>query len=115
MDKHDPNFAKKLTGQKGYLLQYDRMTDKEKLDKYLEFEKDLIIDPTERQKARISELEKNQTRIDKLEDALNTLMFIANGKDWGHTDGDINKLWKEFNPKFNEILAEAKKSGSKQL
>jgi len=42
------------------------MTDKEKLDKYLEFEKDLIIDPTERQKARISELEKNQEKIAEL-------------------------------------------------
>jgi len=67
ISRHDPNFAKKLAGQKGYLLGYDRMTDKEKLDKYLEFEKDLIIDPTERQKARISELEKDKIRIDKLE------------------------------------------------
>jgi len=68
MSRHDPNFAKKLAGQKGYLLQYDRMTDKEKLDKYLEFEKDLIIDPTERQKARITELERNEERIAKLEE-----------------------------------------------
>ncbi|MCH8916282.1 MAG: site-specific integrase [Thaumarchaeota archaeon] len=68
MSRHDPNFAKKLAGQKGYLLQYDRMTDNEKLDKYLEFEKDLIIDPTERQKARISDLEKNEERIAKLEE-----------------------------------------------
>ena len=67
ISRHDPNFAKKLAGQKGYLLQYDRLTDKEKLEKYLEFEKDLIIDPTERQKARISELEKSQKRIDELE------------------------------------------------
>jgi len=92
---------------------------------FAEFKKaiqELTIDPTIRQKAliakqkeEISELEKDKRRIDKLEDALSTLMFIANGKDWGYTDGDINKLWKEFNPKFNEILAEAKKNGSKQL
>jgi len=115
ISRHDPNLAKKWAGQKGYLLQYDRLTPEEQLDKYLEFEKDLIIDSTERQKARISELEKDKIRIDKLEDALNTLMFIANGKEWDHTDGDINKLWKEFNPKFHEILAEVKKSGSKNL
>ena len=72
MSRHDPNFAKKLAGQKGYLLQYDRMTDKEKLDKYLEFEKDLIIDPTERQKSRITELEKNQGEIQELRDQINT-------------------------------------------
>jgi len=31
MSRHDPNFAKKLAGQKGYLLQYDRISDGEKL------------------------------------------------------------------------------------
>ena len=73
ISRHDPNFAKKLAGQKGYLLQYDRMTDKEKLDKYLEIEKDLIIDPTERQKAKITELEKNQKRIEQLEIKISNL------------------------------------------
>ena len=66
ISRHDPNFAKKLAGQKGYLLQYDRMTDREKLDKYLEIEKDLIIDPTERQKARISKLERNEEEFQEL-------------------------------------------------
>jgi hypothetical protein len=36
ISRHDPNFAKKLAGQKGYLLQYDRMSDEDKLEKYLE-------------------------------------------------------------------------------
>jgi len=115
ISRHDPNLAKKWAGQKGYLLQYDRMEVEEQLEKYLEFEKDLIIDSTERQKARITELEKNQNRIDKLEDALNTLMFIANGKEWSHSDEDINKLWKQFNPKFHEIIVESRKSSSKNL
>lgn len=43
VSRHDPNFAKKLDGQKGYLLQYDRMPDDEKLEKYLEIESDLFI------------------------------------------------------------------------
>jgi len=103
MSRHDPNFAKKLAGQKGYLLQYDRMTDKEKLDKYLEFEKDLIIDPTERQKARITELEKDKVRIDKLEDTLDTLLYAASGKGWGYTDADVKKLWVKFQEKFREV------------
>ena len=122
ISRHDPNLAKKWAGQKGYMLQYDRLTLEEQLDKYLEFEKDLIIDSTERQKRiidekdrKIADIEKDKIRIDKLEDALNTLMFIANGKDWGWTDDDINKLWGEFNPKFHEILDEAKKNGSKRL
>ena len=32
-----------FAGQKRYLLEYDRQTDEEKLEKYIEFEPDLII------------------------------------------------------------------------
>ena len=39
LSRHDENFAKKLSGQTGYLLQYDRLNDEEKLEKYIEFEK----------------------------------------------------------------------------
>ncbi|MDF2428392.1 MAG: site-specific integrase, partial [Nitrosopumilus sp.] len=44
ISRHDPNLAKKLAGQKGYLLQYDRMTDEEKLNAYEKYEIELIID-----------------------------------------------------------------------
>ena len=44
ISRHDPNFAKMLAGQKGYLIrEYDRMTDKEKLDLYIKYENDLLI------------------------------------------------------------------------
>lgn len=44
ISRHDPNFAKMLAGQKGYLIrEYDRMTDKEKLDLYIKYENDLCI------------------------------------------------------------------------
>ena len=43
ISQHDPNLAKMFAGQKGYLLEYDRRTDEEKLEKYMEFEPDLII------------------------------------------------------------------------
>jgi len=119
ISRHDENIAKKLAGQKGYLLQYDRMTDEEKLEKYIEFESDLFIfkqrPKSEETQELTTKLEKGEKRIDKLEDALNTLMFIANGKEWGYSDADINKIWDQFNPKFHEILDEAKKSGSKRL
>ena len=39
----DPNLAKYLAGQKGYLLQYDRPTDEEKLEYYLKLEPDLLV------------------------------------------------------------------------
>jgi len=71
--RHDPNFTKKISGQKGYLLQYDRMDDQEKLRIYEKFEANLIIDPTEKQKLelknkteRITELEKQEKKIRKL-------------------------------------------------
>lgn len=50
MSRHDANFAKKLAGQKGYLLQYDRISEEEKLELYLKYEPDLLIDSTEKDK-----------------------------------------------------------------
>jgi len=44
ISRHDPNFAKKLAGQKGYLLQYDRIDDEEKMEIYQKYEMDLLID-----------------------------------------------------------------------
>ena len=43
ISRHDPDLAKLLAGQTGHGLQYYRLTDEEKLDKYMEFEPDLII------------------------------------------------------------------------
>lgn len=60
LSRHDPNFSKKIAGQKGYLLQYDRMDDKEKLELYQKFEYDLIIDTTEKQKAEIDRLKEEK-------------------------------------------------------
>ena len=74
LSRHDANFAKKIAGQKGYLLQYDRMDDEEKLKIYQKYEDDLIIDDREKKKAEIeklkeekSELEEKSDRISKLE------------------------------------------------
>jgi len=77
LSRHDPNLAKKIAGQKGYLDQYDRLTDEEKLELYQKFEIDLIIDnnlklkkekqileskleTTENLKARIKDLEESR-------------------------------------------------------
>jgi len=63
ISRHDPNLAKRLAGQKGYLLEYDRMTDQEKLEVYEKYESDLIIDNTEKQKAEIKKLEKEKSEL----------------------------------------------------
>lgn len=113
--RHDHNIAKMFAGQKGYMLQYDRLTPEEKLEKYLEIEPDLLVYDFTKKDEKIAELESKNQRISSLEnkqklteDALNTLMYVANGKSWGYTDQDIDKLWKEFIPKFNKVLKETK-------
>lgn len=63
ISRHDPNLAKKLAGQKGYLDQYDRMTDDEKVELYQKYEIDLIIDDKELYKL---EMEKKDKEISKL-------------------------------------------------
>ncbi len=66
ISRHDPNFAKKLAGQKGYLLQYDRMTDDEKLELYQKYESDLLIDDSAKQRAKIESLEVEKNEIESL-------------------------------------------------
>ncbi len=68
LSRFDPNFAKKLAGQKGYLLEYDRMNDEEKLDVYEKYESDLSIDDSEIQKATIRELQREKTLWKKEEE-----------------------------------------------
>lgn len=63
LSRLDPNFAKKIAGQKGYLLQYDRLDDEKKLELYEKFENDLIIDDSEKQKAEIKKLESEKSEL----------------------------------------------------
>ncbi len=91
ISRHDPNFAKKLAGQKGYLLQYDRMTDEEKLEVFESLEVDLIIDNTLKQKAEIKKLTLDQDRIKALEVELAT---IRNNPDIQQTVRALKKKMK---------------------
>jgi len=74
ISRYDPNLAKSLAGQKGYLDQYDRLTNEEKLEIYLKVEPELIVDSTARDKIEmekkdkeISELKKSKLEIEKLQ------------------------------------------------
>jgi len=73
LSRLDPNFAKKIAGQKGYLDQYDRITDDEKLTLYQKFEDELIIDNSEKQKAEIKKLESENYELERLQSKINTL------------------------------------------
>jgi len=72
VSRHDPNLAKLFAGEKGYLLQYDRMDVEEKLEHYMEFEPSLyIFDQTinEEKIRKLKEanmkLEEQSQRLDK--------------------------------------------------
>jgi len=71
VSRHDPNIAKKLSGEKGYLLQYDRLTDEEYIENYIKFEDDLIVfDFTQRnqkQNQKQKELEEQRQKMEDME------------------------------------------------
>ena len=71
-----------MTGHGGYLMQYDRMTEDEKLEMYIELEPDLVVfeqtkneleiaklrdkvDGLDELKKEVQKLRENQAKIDK--------------------------------------------------
>jgi len=54
---------KKLAGQKGYLLEYDRMSEEEKLAKYLELEHELLIFDSSRKDERLRTVEAEKDKL----------------------------------------------------
>jgi len=60
--KHGENYAHRLTGHGGYLMQYDRMTDDEKLKMYIELEPELVIFDTSKQDLEIEKLKVQQNK-----------------------------------------------------
>jgi hypothetical protein len=81
LSRHDANFAKKIAGQKGYLDQYDRITDEEKLELYRKFEIDLIIDDTVKQKAKINQLESENLELERLQAQVSTFEDLEKKQD----------------------------------
>ena len=61
---HDENYAHKLTGHGGYLPQYDRLTDDEKLSMYLELEPELLVYDHSRKSAEIERLKREKSELE---------------------------------------------------
>jgi len=80
LSRHDPNFAKKLAGQKGYLLQYDRLSDDEKLEMYLKFESDLILDDSKFIKNENEQQKSLKNQIDEMKEELEELKYGTTGR-----------------------------------
>ena len=73
VSRHDPNLAKRLAGQKGYLDQYDRLETKEKLELYIDIEPGLIIFDSSIKDKKIEELEIKNDRIENQEKKIDEL------------------------------------------
>jgi len=110
ISRHDPNFAKKIAGQKGYLLQYDRMEDEEKLELYEKFEIDLIIDRDEKQKAEIKKQQKEITELQVSKKRIEELERVQN-----ITSARIKQMGNELAAKQIKRLDDGKKITDEQL
>lgn len=66
MSRKDKDLCSLLAGQKGYLLQYDRLTDDQKLELYLKYEDELLIYDETKKDHKIQELEKINEEYNKM-------------------------------------------------
>ncbi len=90
MSRLDRNLSFMLTGQDGYLLQYDRLDEDEKLEKYIEYEGDLLIFEA---RPESEELQKQKEQFKKLVLLIkNAQSYAAYGKEEPHTEIHMNPL-----------------------
>jgi integrase/recombinase XerD len=71
--KMGENYAHRLTGHGGYLPQYDRMTDDDKLKMYLELEPDLVIFDQTKNELEIERLKEETESIKELREEVKKL------------------------------------------
>jgi len=62
-----------MTGHGGYLMEYDRMTEDEKLELYLELEPDLVIYDQTKNELEINRLREKAEGIDELKQEVQKL------------------------------------------
>ena len=70
---HGENYAHKMTGHGGYLMQYDRMTEDEKLEMYLKLEPELAVYEQTKNELEISRLRDKVEEIDELKQQVQKL------------------------------------------
>ena len=71
--KHGENYAHRMVGHGGYLLQYDRITEDEKLQMYLELEPDLVIFDQTKNELEIDKLREENESISQLREKVKKL------------------------------------------
>lgn len=71
--KHGENYAHRMTGHGGYLMQYDRMTEDEKLEMYLQLEPELAVFEQTKNELEIKRLREKVEEIDELKQEVQKL------------------------------------------
>ena len=64
--RHGENYAHRMIGHGGYLMQYDRMTEEEKLEMYKELEPELVVFDQTRNELEIKRLQEENKSIEEL-------------------------------------------------
>jgi len=79
--KHNENYAHKMTGHGGYLMQYDRYDDETKLKMYLELEPELVVFDQTRNELEIKKLKQENETIEQLRDEVQKLREVQAKQD----------------------------------
>jgi len=105
LSRLDVNFAKKIAGQKGYLLQYDRLTDEEKLDLYEKFESELTIDDNAKQKAEIEQFQNEKSELQKFKNDMELKSKFQNDEATRHLEkqGELYKMILDLKREVGEL------------
>ena len=62
-----------MIGHGGYLMQYDRMTEEEKMNMYIELEPDLVVYDQTKNKLKIEQLEEENASISQIREEMGRL------------------------------------------
>ena len=112
VSRKDPNLAKFFAGQKGYMLQYDRLSDEEKLALYVEIEPSLLVSDKARDKERIRSLENENSKVAELE--RKNREFERMAMEFERRTMDSERRNKDLERKFYELEDAIHKSITKQ-
>ncbi|EIJ65751.1 hypothetical protein BD31_I0849 [Candidatus Nitrosopumilus salaria BD31] len=105
---HGLEYAHALIGHSGYMEQYYRLSNEDRLEKYIELEPKITIGEDfrnqikiDKQSKKISELEENTQKIEELESTIQTLQnnLKNRDKDW---ESSVVKLFEEQAKKFSD-------------
>jgi len=94
MMRHDRNLSFMLTGQDGYLMEYDRLDAEEKLEKYIEYEGDLLIFEARPESDEIRDMKKEIEDLKKYNEG-RTKYFMGLKDEFGEELERVKQLVKE--------------------